>query len=220
MDIHKPKAAHSWREFLVEIGTIICGILIALALEQAVEAGRIRREVSEAREALHAEMSRNLTVANNWLKAQPCWLRAAEAAGAWADGTGPRPRFPSGIMSGYQTTVWEMTRAGPVTHMPLKERLALASFYGSITNEHTVVERQREFVTEAGGYLNRTKLSAQEAGELARLAGQIGWVARVEALNDRGLLDDGARLGLKATSPDPGSEARIEAFCRSFPSGG
>ena len=37
MDIHKPKAAHSWREFLIEIGTIICGILIALALEQAVE---------------------------------------------------------------------------------------------------------------------------------------------------------------------------------------
>jgi hypothetical protein len=26
MDIHRPKAAHSIREFLVEIGTIICGI--------------------------------------------------------------------------------------------------------------------------------------------------------------------------------------------------
>lgn len=37
MEIHKPKAAHSWREFLVEIGTIVCGILIALGLEQVVE---------------------------------------------------------------------------------------------------------------------------------------------------------------------------------------
>ena len=26
MEIHKPKAAHSWREFAVEIGTIVCGI--------------------------------------------------------------------------------------------------------------------------------------------------------------------------------------------------
>jgi hypothetical protein len=34
MDIHSPKAAHSIREFLIEIGTIICGILIALGLER------------------------------------------------------------------------------------------------------------------------------------------------------------------------------------------
>ena len=33
MEIHKPKAAHSVREFLIEIGTIVCGILIALGLE-------------------------------------------------------------------------------------------------------------------------------------------------------------------------------------------
>jgi hypothetical protein len=38
MEIHKPKAAHNVREFLIEIGTIVCGILIALGLEQAVEA--------------------------------------------------------------------------------------------------------------------------------------------------------------------------------------
>ena len=29
MDIHKPKAAHSIREFLIEIGAIICGIIRA-----------------------------------------------------------------------------------------------------------------------------------------------------------------------------------------------
>ena len=38
MEIHKPKAAHSWREFLVEIGTIVIGILIALGLEQEMQA--------------------------------------------------------------------------------------------------------------------------------------------------------------------------------------
>lgn len=36
MDIHKPKAAHSWREFLTEIGAIVCGILIAIRLERRV----------------------------------------------------------------------------------------------------------------------------------------------------------------------------------------
>jgi hypothetical protein len=38
MDIHKPKPIHNFREFLSEIGVIVCGVLIALILEQAVEA--------------------------------------------------------------------------------------------------------------------------------------------------------------------------------------
>ena len=49
MEVHKPKAAHSWREFAIEIGTIICGILIALTLEQLVEALHWRSEVDETR---------------------------------------------------------------------------------------------------------------------------------------------------------------------------
>ena len=36
MDIHKPHAAKNWREFAVEIGTIVVGILIALGLEQVI----------------------------------------------------------------------------------------------------------------------------------------------------------------------------------------
>ena len=33
MDIHKPKPVHNWRELLTEIGTIVIGVLIALAAE-------------------------------------------------------------------------------------------------------------------------------------------------------------------------------------------
>jgi hypothetical protein len=61
MEIHKPKAAHSWREFAVEIGTIICGILIALGLEQGIEALHWRHVVEQAREALTLD-HRDLTV--------------------------------------------------------------------------------------------------------------------------------------------------------------
>jgi hypothetical protein len=55
MDIHKPKAAHSIREFLIEIGTIICGILIALGLEQGIEWVHRQNVVREARSALNEE---------------------------------------------------------------------------------------------------------------------------------------------------------------------
>lgn len=57
MEIHKPKAAHSVREFLIEIGTIVCGILIALGLEQAVERIHWATEVRQAHAALRPEMN-------------------------------------------------------------------------------------------------------------------------------------------------------------------
>lgn len=60
MDIHKPKAARSFREFLVEIGTIVIGILIALGLEQAIEVIHERKIADEAREAVRAEVRENL----------------------------------------------------------------------------------------------------------------------------------------------------------------
>ena len=60
MDIHTPKAAHSVREFAVEIGTIICGILIALGLEQAVEFSRSQNELNEARKAIASQLAADL----------------------------------------------------------------------------------------------------------------------------------------------------------------
>ena len=60
MDIHKPKAAHSWREFLIEIGTIICGIVIALGLEQVVEYVHRAEQLQETREALQREHKYNV----------------------------------------------------------------------------------------------------------------------------------------------------------------
>ncbi len=56
MEIHKPKATHNWREFLTEIGTIVCGILIALGLEQAVEALHSHHLVEQAEEAMRGEI--------------------------------------------------------------------------------------------------------------------------------------------------------------------
>ena len=59
MDIRKPKAAHSLREFLIEIGTIVIGILIALGLETMLEASHERRLVDHARADLRQELTRN-----------------------------------------------------------------------------------------------------------------------------------------------------------------
>lgn len=56
MEIQKPKAAHSWREFLIEIGTIVCGILITLGLEQVIVRVEWSHRVHAAEEAMRQEL--------------------------------------------------------------------------------------------------------------------------------------------------------------------
>jgi hypothetical protein len=72
MDIHKPKVAHSVREFLIEIGTIVCGILIALGGEQIVERIHEKHVAAEAREQIAKEVAIDLAVLRNRVKVEPC----------------------------------------------------------------------------------------------------------------------------------------------------
>src|SRR6202030_3638421 len=57
VEIHKPKPAHSWGEFAREMGAVVLGILIALALEQVVEAGHWAHAVREGETSLKEEVA-------------------------------------------------------------------------------------------------------------------------------------------------------------------
>jgi hypothetical protein len=72
MDIHKPKAAHSIREFLIEIGTIICGILIALSLELLADQVHQNGIAKETRENVREELARVTTEAHTRRFDQGC----------------------------------------------------------------------------------------------------------------------------------------------------
>ena len=56
LDVHPPhQASHSWRDFWIHIATICVGLLIAVSLEQAVEAIHRHHEAAGLREDMHAE---------------------------------------------------------------------------------------------------------------------------------------------------------------------
>jgi hypothetical protein len=100
MEIHRPKAAHSWREFFIEIGTIVIGILIALSLEQAVEALHEHGLAQEAREAIRAEMQVNVDRIAYHQAIQPCIdKRLNQVSGLLAVWVGGQPP-PSGLALG------------------------------------------------------------------------------------------------------------------------
>ena len=61
LDVHPPhQAARSWKDFLIHLGTIVIGLLIAISLEQSVEALHHRQQVRETRTALQEEHQENI----------------------------------------------------------------------------------------------------------------------------------------------------------------
>jgi hypothetical protein len=60
---HKPKPWHGWREFAKEIGTIVIGVLLALAGEQIVETLSWRHKTAEAEAPLRRELAVDLSYA-------------------------------------------------------------------------------------------------------------------------------------------------------------
>jgi hypothetical protein len=61
LDVHPPHApTHTWRDFFLHIATICVGLLIAIALEQAVEAIHHRHEREALVQEMRAESERNI----------------------------------------------------------------------------------------------------------------------------------------------------------------
>src|SRR4051812_46589811 len=75
MDIHKPKPWRGWPEFTKEIGTIVVGVLIALAGEQLVETLHWNHVVHESRDALKADEKQMLQWGGQREAQAPCLAR-------------------------------------------------------------------------------------------------------------------------------------------------
>jgi hypothetical protein len=100
MEIHRPKAARSWREFFTEIGTIVIGILIALGLEQSIEALHEHGLAREAQAAIREEMQANVDRIAYHQSLQPCIdKRLNQITGLLAFWAGGHPP-PSGLAIG------------------------------------------------------------------------------------------------------------------------
>ncbi len=136
MDIHRPKAAHNWREFFIEIGTIVTGVVIALGLEQTVEAAHEHGVAREAREAIVAEMQDDIDRIAYRQALQPCIdKRLNQITGLlafWAGGAAP----PSGLAIGDPGDLpmveqrWQANlNSGRFSRQSAKEQADQASFY-------------------------------------------------------------------------------------------
>jgi hypothetical protein len=140
MDIHKPHAAKTWREFFIELATIVAGILIALGLEQTVEMIRRHADAAEARHNIHAELSSDISRLKARAASQACIDRRLDDLEAILDHAAPDGRIvrPSWIGRpprwAIETSRWDLaSNSGRASLLSEHEQGELGITYTSLS---------------------------------------------------------------------------------------
>jgi hypothetical protein len=205
MHMHKPKVVHDWREFVTEIGVIVCGIVIALGLEQAVDWTRWRHEVQEARRAMGEELGYNASVLRLVVDQDACVQKRLDLLTAWAEGRG---RIDSSklvvpvnlpLLPSLRSSAWEVAKSAEVAaHIPLQERVTYAAMYDDILNQETVIRDARDAWRALSRYAGKSSLDPADARRLVEdVAAERGLENRLKsnALISRATLES---LGVKS----------------------
>lgn len=166
-----PKGLKGWRKVVGEIAIIVVGVLIALGLDQYVQARQWREQVEQAEQAFQGELALGAEDAYERLAIQPCLQdRIAELAKR-LNREEPRWRaFPEELSSKYYRNVL------PVVYRPPYRTIFIDAWRNALadgTLNHLSVERSAQLsglykAREEFGRLQELELEA--AGRLTPLA--------------------------------------------------
>jgi len=212
MDIHKPKSWHGWRDFLKEFGTIVLGVSVALAAEQAVEWWHWQGEVTAARAALRTEIAEAATgFYARRMAISPCLDKKLDTIGAAiADIAGGRQPDLHGLVfntlgSPLFDSEWQSERSSQVlTHFPREELALMSSFYAQMLD-------MRDFQFNeslAWGHLSVLQDAGQRLGpgDLVQLRSNYHLARRFQVLVTTNSIEQvkrATRLGIKQGTLTP-----------------
>ena len=149
MHFHLPKPLHGWREFAGEVGIIVIGVLIALGAEQLIESIHSRAEVKETRNALDAELARNLAAFNGRLSVQKCAIsRLNELESILARQPSARVSLRHEVVSpitvNLDFAVWDAATGEARSLIPLKPKLQYAELFDTLRHYQQFRERESD----------------------------------------------------------------------------
>ena len=208
MDIHKPKPAHNIREFLTEIGTIICGILIALGLEQVLEASHWRHKIETVQSGLERQLTKDAKYAYRFhamkacadqsmdvmeqalLTDRPALMNAIYTRGRDGNPFDPQP---------WQASAWDTAQTGDVvSHLSQDRSEQYARIFRLVTTERELQWKLQDEYADM--------MSARFGSDAASRPAQL---AALERYRQTGLttydiasayLHDAAELGARPTA--------------------
>ena len=142
MEIHIPHIK-TWREFFIELGTIVIGILIALGLEQLAEVVHDQSRVALARENIRSEIADDFGLMITRDQTNGCISHRLDEVDVLirASAAGTLPQGPiwigvpfQGAMADSQYT--SATQSGAVSLMPNQEQSGYARIYAEFEQYH------------------------------------------------------------------------------------
>ncbi len=156
MEVHPPEhGIHNWRDFLVHMGTITLGLLIALGLEAAAESVHHHHQVAEAREQIHIELDENrkITAKDREILQNAYAQMRTNLTALQADGPVDSSKLRFGwFWNSGESSAWQTARdTGAVALMPYDEVQRYADAY-----------LQQEAVSDAAkGYIKQATKAVQ-----------------------------------------------------------
>jgi hypothetical protein len=191
MDIHKPKAVHSLREFLIELGTIVCGILIALAGEEAVVSLHRHEQVDALRQVLNRELAWNMADMRDVAYDAPCVMQRMDELERWkASFKAGRPlplaraiTRPSYVL--FRTSAWRSSASNAIDALPLEARTAYSQFYDSIDHNERWRDETLKLWSDLSDFSDAESLSPAEARQIGHAIREIRTNYKTFAANYR-----------------------------------
>lgn len=168
MEVHAPEhSIHTWREFLIHMGAIILGLLIAIGLEQSVEWLHHRHQRHQLEEDVRAEARRNVEILTThldvnipnmlWYRAALTTVRATVPKNGSVDVTLPPPSDPlsSKSMVTPRRIVWPVAMSSGATAL-LSESVAQA--YANVDFQAQEDQKEVDKIREAAALIDRFEL--------------------------------------------------------------
>jgi hypothetical protein len=140
LDVHPPhNPAHTWRDFLIHIATIVIGLLIAIGLEQTVEFFHHRHQLHESRAAIHTELEVNTGLLDEILAATQSAQKSMQRNAAILRAATPGDKTPTSTLEYTwgipypRSNAWQDAKAsGAVNYMTTSERSSADYIYGDL----------------------------------------------------------------------------------------
>jgi hypothetical protein len=148
---------HGWNAVAWELGIVTLGVLIALGAQQFVDGIHQRDEVAQLVGALRSELADSRARWQRVRNSDPCTLQRLDALERWT-ATAPRDaklnRAYRLFVWNQHSGAWDLAKTSEtMTHIPLRERLIIASLYDAINNWRQMINEENENARVLGGLL-------------------------------------------------------------------
>jgi hypothetical protein len=148
---------HGWNAVAWELGIVTLGVLIALGAQQFVDGIHQRDEVAQLVGALRSELADSRARWQRVRNSDPCTLQRLDALERWTATAPPGAKLNRAyrlFVWNQHSGAWDLAKTSEtMTHIPLRERLIIASLYDAINNWRQMINEENENARVLGGLL-------------------------------------------------------------------